>query len=67
MLTNKQKGFTVEIASYLIWANRLSPIKLSETLSYIKKGFFLTESDFKKFVETFKLLRRAIDDEARMK
>lgn len=41
MLSNKQKSYTVEIASYMIWANKLSPIKLSETISYMKKGFFL--------------------------
>lgn len=45
-MSNKNKKTGAEVISYFIWLNGLSPIKFSETISYLENGYFLEKKDF---------------------
>lgn len=60
--SNKFKSNSVELTSYLIWMNKMSPIKISETYSFFKNGYWLDSNDFQTFFEIFNKLRKTSMD-----
>jgi len=42
--------------------NSLSPVKLSETISFLTNGYYLTKKDFDYFGETINLILSSVPD-----
>lgn len=57
---NKKNG--AEVISYFIWLNGLSPIKLSETISFISKGYYLDKKDFDYFNHNIQSMKACLGD-----
>ena len=61
-MANRNKKAGTEVIAYFIWLNGLSPIKFSQTFSFVTNGYYLERKDFDYFGSTIQEIKESGKD-----